>query len=110
MGCNSIKSIYCYMNRPSVIVEDAFSDKVYTNATLYVPEGREPVYAAMAYWYKFKNIKEFDTTGIENAEADDKTATEVERYSLNGTKLMSPQSGVNIIKMSNGAIKKVIVK
>lgn len=35
---------------------------------------------------------------------------EVERYSLDGRKMAAPQRGLNIIRMSDGSIKKVIVK
>lgn len=40
----------------------------------------------------------------------DTNVYEVERYDLNGRRLMEPQRGVNIIKMSDGSVRKVIVK
>lgn len=49
------------------------------------------------------------TTGINNA-ASDKNATEVARYAADGTQLASPAKGLNIIKMSDGTTRKVIVK
>lgn len=34
----------------------------------------------------------------------------VEFYSINGARLAAPQKGINIVKMSNGAVSKVLVK
>lgn len=49
-------------------------------------------------------------TGISNAVVDGETAVEVARYALDGTQLSQPTKGVNIVKMSDGTTKKVIVK
>ena len=37
-------------------------------------------------------------------------ATEVARYTIDGRIISAPQTGINIIKMSDGAVKKVLVK
>lgn len=37
-------------------------------------------------------------------------ATVAGYYSINGTKLSAPKSGVNIVKMSDGSVKKVLIK
>jgi hypothetical protein len=34
----------------------------------------------------------------------------VEFYTINGVRLAAPQKGINIVKMSNGTISKVLVK
>ena len=62
------------------------------------------------YWISdfgdyFENIVEFDVTGI------DKTTTstdveEVARYSVNGQRLSAPTKGLNIVKYSDGSVKK----
>ena len=38
------------------------------------------------------------------------SATEEERYTIGGTRIASPQKGINIIRMSDGTVKKVLVK
>jgi len=38
------------------------------------------------------------------------TATEVARYDIHGRLLTQPTRGINIIKMSDGSAKKVVVK
>ena len=40
----------------------------------------------------------------------DNNATEVARYDIYGRKLSQPTTGINIIKMSDGSTRKVIVK
>ncbi len=66
------------------------------------------------YWLSdfgnyFENIVEFEATGI------DKTTTstdveEVARYSVNGQRLSAPTKGLNIVKYSDGSVKKVAVR
>ena len=66
------------------------------------------------YWHSdfgnyFENIVEFDATDI------DKTTTstdvkEVSRYSVNGQRLVGPTKGLNIVKYSDGSVKKVAVE
>lgn len=50
-----------------------------------------------------------ETTGIEALRVVSEP-TEVMRYDLQGRRLDAPQRGINIIKMSNGTTKKVVVK
>ena len=46
--------------------------------------------------------------GVDNINAEN--ATEVARYTLDGRLLTAPERGVNIIRMSDGTVKKVLVK
>ena len=58
-------------------------------------------------WKKFVFIEEGIPAGISSVSID---ATEEERFNLRGEKLSAPQRGVNIIRMSDGTTKKVVVK
>lgn len=49
-------------------------------------------------------------TGIDGVQNAADSAVEVARYNVNGVKLDAPQKGLNIIKYSDGTVKKVIVK
>ena len=55
-------------------------------------------------------MKKSDLTGVEDAFIEEVEEVEVARYDINGRLLSSPIKGVNIVKMSDGSIKKVIVK
>ena len=76
--------------------------------TVYVPKGTYDDYWLSDFGY-FENIVEFEATGI------DKTTTstdveEVVRYSVNGQRLSAPTKGLNIVKYSDGSVKKVAVE
>ena len=47
---------------------------------------------------------------VEAVKVTDEAAVEVARYAINGTRLTAPVKGVNIVKMSDGTVKKVFVK
>ena len=77
--------------------------------TVYVPKGTYDDYWLSDFGNYFENIVEFEATGI------DKTTTstdveEVSRYSVNGQRLVGPTKGLNIVKYSDGSVKKVAVE
>lgn len=64
-------------------------------------------------WYsgpsELQLIHEATSTAINDATAD-AAAVEVARYAVDGTQLAAPQKGVNIVRMSDGTTRKVVVK
>ena len=83
------------------------------DAKLYVPKGAWPAYATHPFWSMFADINEMENvSGIEDVkmQEESKNAVEVERCDVNGRVLTKPTSGLNIVKMSNGEVKKVWVK
>ena len=74
-----------------------------------MPKGTYDDYWLSDFGNYFENIVEFDATDI------DKTTTstdveEVSRYSVNSQRLVSPTKGLNIVKYSDGSVKKVAVE
>lgn len=61
-----------------------FKDEVYENATLYVPNGSLELYRAADVWKEFKNIAEFDPTGIDDIIVDE---AEAPIYTLKGERV-----------------------
>ena len=57
----------------------------------------------------FENIVEFGATGI-NKTTTSTDVEEVARYSVNGQRLSVPTKGLNIVKYSDGSVKKVAVR
>ena len=51
-----------------------------------------------------------DDANAITAMESDADATVVGRYTLNGTQIQTPQQGINILKMSDGTVRKVLVK
>lgn len=57
-----------------------------------------------------KEIAAFGSSDISGTTADAKAPTEIARYSIEGKMLSNPTKGINIIKMSDGTTRKVIVE
>lgn len=64
-------------------------------------------------WYsgpsELQLIHEATSTAINDATAN-AAAVEVARYAVDGTQIAAPQKGVNIVRMSDGTTRKVVVK
>ena len=106
--CSTLQSVYVSWPIP-ISAGSAFYGVNKKNCTLYVPQGTEQDYFLADVWGDFGNIVEFDATGIDKT----KTSTdvkEVSRYSLNGQRLVGPTKGLNIVKYSDGSVKKVVVQ
>ena len=106
--CSGLTSIYEYAEKVPRIGRYAFEGCASRKCTLYVPKGTYDDYRLSGFG-DFENIVEFDATGI------DKTTTstdveEVSRYSVNGQRLVGPTKGLNIVKYSDGSVKKVAVE
>ena len=107
-GCSGLTSLYVNNTTPPKILNVTFEDIHYTLTDLYVPVGSKREYE-VAYWWKyFKSITEFNPAVINTISNGD--VMENSRYSLNGQHIIVPKKGVNIIKMSDGSTKKVLVK
>ena len=105
-GCSGLTSIYVYAEKVPKIGSNVFVGVDAKKCTLYVPMGTHDDYWVSDFGDYFENIVEFDATGI------DKTTTstdveEVARYSVNGQRLSAPTKGLNIVKYSDGSVKKV---
>ena len=88
-------------------------DNVFNNCdakqcTVYVHKGTYQDYWLSEFGY-FENIVEFDATGIDKVSATTELK-EVSRYSANGQRLSEPAKGLNIVKYSDGSVKKVAVQ
>ena len=108
-GCSGLTSIYVYAEKVPDIGRNAFEGFDAKKCTLYVPMGTYDDYWLSNFGDYFEDIVEFDATGI------DKTTTstdveEVARYSVNGQRLSAPTKGLNIVKYSDGSVKKVAVR
>ena len=89
---------------------NTFDTETVLDATLYVPQGCIEKYENADYWRYFQVIKEIGTqTGIDSVTASD-DAKEVARYGINGQLLNGQAKGLNIVKYSDGTIKRVMVK
>ena len=106
--CSGLTSIYVYAEKLPKMGSHVFDGCEAEKCTLYVPKGTYDDYWLSEFGY-FDNIVEFDATGIDNATIST-DAKEVSRYTVNGQRLSAPSKGLNIVKYSDGSVKKVAVQ
>ena len=121
----NLSSINVNMNIPIEIDESVFeytggnysSDIIYLAATLNVPTGTKALYSNVASWKNFMNIQEPEPepepepqpepSAINNVNGN---ATSSTYYTVGGAQLKNAQRGLNIVRMSDGTTRKVMVK
>ncbi|MCH5307355.1 MAG: leucine-rich repeat domain-containing protein [Prevotella sp.] len=101
--------IISLLDNPTNIDTSSFSG-LYNDATLYVPQGTTDKYKARDGWKLFKHIIEGTPSGIDATLMNSEERTIKATYDLGGKQLSQPQRGLNIVKMSDGTVKKVAVK
>ena len=107
-NCSGLASIYVYAEKVPKMAEDVFKGCDATKCILYVPKGTYDDYFISNFGY-FENIEEFEVTGI-GKPTTSTDAKELSRYSVNGQRLVGPTKGLNIVKYSDGSVKKVVVQ
>ena len=107
-GCSGLTSIYVYLEKTPKLGTDIFSGCDAKNCKVYVPTGTYDDYWLSEFGY-FENIVEFEATGIDEVTTST-DAKELSRYSVNGQRLSAPAKGLNIVKYSDGSVKKVVVQ
>lgn len=129
--CNedSLEKVISKSTNPQAIAR--FDNKTYANVTLYVPIGAKEKYLNTEGWKQFFNIQEIDMSEYtpyniwaqyqpeyQNMIADKVTIPVLHSngnnvskiYNLQGVEQPSLMKGINIVKLSDGSTKKVLVK
>ena len=107
-NCSGLTSIYVYAEKMPKLRTNMFDGCDAKKCTVYVPKGTYDDYWLSEFGY-FENIVEFDPTGINNVITSN-DAKELSRYSVNGQRLSAPTKGLNLVKYSDGSVKKVVVQ
>lgn len=103
-----------YATNPPSCHRDAFAEFA-GSINLHVVKGQKKAYEKSGDWNSM-NVSNIDddlkavVTAIGNTSSTQKEIVEVARFNLQGVRINGQQPGVNIIKMSDGTIKKVLVK
>jgi len=108
--CSGLTSITSFIQEPFATTSNCWYI-VPKSIPLYVPYGTKEKYQNADQWKDFFFVEEGDPTPVERIEADTEKEAEIDGiYDLNGTKKQSMQRGLNIIRMSDGTTRKVMVK
>ena len=109
---DDIKSIYAFIPHNAwptpVPAGQFFYGFDVSQSTLYVPQWTRQDYWVAAVWEDFGDIQEYEVSAV-NQPAHHSEAKEVSRYSLDGQRLTTPVKGLNIVRYSDGTIKKEAV-
>jgi hypothetical protein len=108
------KDVYCYAEQLPELGEGVFFAYSGTNATLHVPATSIETYKGAEQWKDFGSIVALTDddpkpTAISAMEYAPTTYNKA-IYDLQGHQLAQPKKGLNIIKMSDGTTKKVVIK
>ena len=109
--CSGLTSIYVSQGELSdwwFLTADVFEGCDAKKCTVYVPKGTYDDYRESEFGY-FEKIVELHAAGIDKVTTST-DAKEVSRYSVNGQRLSAPVKGLNIVKYSDGSVKKVAVQ
>ena len=107
-NCRDLTSVTVSWQSP-IPVGSAFLGVDESKCTLYVPQGTRQDYWLSDSWGDFGEIIEYDPTGIDKV-ITSTDAKKLSRYSVNGQRLSAPAKGLNIVKYSDGSVKKVVVQ
>ena len=107
-GCSGLTSIYVSWESPLPINASIFEYANTKKCILYVPKGTYDDYW-LSNWGIFENIVEYDATGIDHITTSGE-AKEISRYAADGQRLEVPAKGLNIVKYSDGCVKRVVVQ
>ena len=112
--CSSLTNVYSYAEQVPQCHWSSFSGSNYKHVTLHVPAASLEAYSNSEQWKNnFGSIVALTDddprpTRIKGVNYD--VMTTERYYSIEGKQIAMPQRGLNIIRMSDGTIKKVVVK
>jgi hypothetical protein len=110
-GCTALTSIMAIPNVPPTCGEECFTDVDQSKCIIWVTKGNIDTYKQADTWKDFTNIYEIGhgpSDGINSTNTNE--SKEVARYNAEGKLLTVPTKGLNIIKMSDGTVKKIVNK
>jgi hypothetical protein len=107
--CTALTKLESHSATPPTCGTKALDGISKGGCTLYVPQNSLTAYQSADQWKEFFLIKAKETTGISQLRSNNANMV-VRRYDSSGRLLKRPSTGVNILIMSDGTTKKVLVK
>lgn len=108
-----LKDVYCYAEQVPEAVSGTFYASSCQYATLHVPANAIEAYSNAETWKNFGTIvaltdEDPKPTSIESVSSNVKTTERY--YTIDGKQLSTSLRGLNIVKMSDGTMRKVMIK
>lgn len=110
-NCEEISDVYCFGKKVPSTHSDAFLRSEIKYATLHVPEGSIEKYKTTKPWNDFGNIVAIsdDLTNIASHVQFDSIDNQVS-FTLGGRHISKLHKGLNIVRMNNGQMRKILIK
>lgn len=113
-NCEKLTDVYCYAENIPASAYNSFDGSYIDYATLHVPSISMDNYMVYEPWNKFKEIvplneNDPNISGILPIYMKSDVIQQ-DCISINGMKKNKPSRGINIIRLSNGSTRKVVVK
>ena len=108
-GTYCTRTIVSQIQEPFDLLENPFSDKAFNRDVLCVPFGTIEKYKTREIWKNFANITDNEFSGI-SSPTTNFDVTNQDHYSISGQHSTTTTSGIIIVKMSDGTVKKVMKK
>lgn len=109
-GCSGLTEVFCYAQSVPDTEAYVFNGVPTASATLYVPFVALDAYKATAPWNKFGTIEVIPGDNTPVSPIHDANGRILESYDLNGQKQSQLHKGLNIVRMNDGTVKKVMIK
>lgn len=112
-NCKELADVYCYCDSvlsTNLISSDVFSGSQVNYATLHVIGSLVNQYKRTKPWSEFGNIVALTEEETHVNNVTNPQIVEQSRYTVSGLRIDKPQKGLNIIRMSDGRTRKVLVK
>ena len=111
-NCSDLTDVYCYAEKLNIGIS-TFENSYIEYATLHVPSESLDFYQNSYNWKMFKDIVPINDsdpkpTAITTITVDDDN--DIKYYTIDGKSIIKPQKGINILKYSDGTIKKVVIR
>lgn len=101
--------VSCYAETLPETASDAFEYSSISNGTLLVDDNIVNDYKTTEPWSQFGTIMGFnEASGVKAVWANEDGNAQI--FSLDGKPMNEPQKGVNIVRMNNGQVRKMVVK
>lgn len=115
-NCFYLEKVISYVEVPFEVSNDAFgvgwdseNNSYLFPQTLYVPKGTKDMYLATNHWNLFSEIIEMEDV-LTSVSTFPSPQRSVECYNIGAQRVVGFKKGLNIVRMSDGTIKKILVK
>jgi len=109
--CSGLTDVYCYAeNVPNTEEYKTFDESIYSKATLHVPATSLEAYKTTEPWSNFDNIVALTDEELPVESIQDSKRKIQDVYDLSGRQQTTGRRGINILRYSDGTLKKLMVK